>query len=121
MPLFTSQTAKAAASLSTQARANRAQAARSHRSLVLSLADSATDYADSRLIRVRDLLNQLDGQLSAELLRAVPDSKRLKELADAAHRLQEQERTLCGRPLPGTTRRDGPAAPLPRAKLPDPR
>lgn len=60
-------------------------------------APETLDFAKQRLIRVRTQLDRLDAMAAEEL-----DTKRLKELADATSRLQEQERQLAGRPLPGT-------------------
>jgi hypothetical protein len=61
------------------------------------VADSAPSFAQLRLIRVRAQLDKIDA-----LMAECSDTKQLKELADAAHRLQEQERVLDGRPLPGS-------------------
>lgn len=121
VPLFSSDSARAAGAKGNATQARLRAAAGIHRAQVAELAAIPSEYASSRLIRVRDLLNQIDSQLAAELLRAVPDSRRLKELADAAHRLQEQERTLAGRPLPGSRRPGEAAAPAPRPGLPTPR
>lgn len=59
----------------------------------------ALDFADRRLLRVREQLEKLDALAAGE-----KDTKRLKELADATTRLSEQERILAGRPLPGSRR-----------------
>lgn len=59
--------------------------------------ETVQDYTSIRLTRVRLQLDRLDAMAAEET-----DTKRLKELADATSRLQEQERQLAGRPLPGT-------------------
>jgi hypothetical protein len=64
------------------------------------------DFIGLRLSRVRAQLDRLDA-----LLAATTDTKAIKELADATKRLQDQERELSGRPLPGSRR----PAPEPRA------
>lgn len=63
-----------------------------------------SNYSITRLARVREHLDALDQEISDELDKAKPDSKRLKELSDAQTKLEEQERRLSGRPLPGTLR-----------------
>lgn len=63
------------------------------------IAEMTSDFAQRRLMRVRDQLERLDALASG-----VRDTKRLKELADATTRLSEQERILAGRPLPGSRR-----------------
>lgn len=72
------------------------------------------DYTAIRLMRVRKQLDRLDELASEET-----DPKRCKEFADATSRLQEQERQLAGRPLPGTLK---PSSKAPRATqtLPEP-
>ena len=60
---------------------------------------AALDFAERRLMRVREQLEKLD-----DIAKNEKDTKRLKELADATTRLSEQERILAGRPLPGSRR-----------------
>ena len=73
----------------------------------------AIDYTTIRLMRVRKQLDRLDALASEET-----DPKRCKEFADATSRLQEQERQLAGRPLPGTLK---PSARQPkRTEPPEP-
>jgi len=57
------------------------------------------DFISTRLSRVRAQLDRLD-----QLLSIATDTKAIKELADATKRLQDQERELSGRPLPGSRR-----------------
>jgi hypothetical protein len=63
------------------------------------IAQMTEEFADRRLMRVREQLEKLDALAAGE-----KDTKRLKELADATTRLSEQERILAGRPLPGSRR-----------------
>jgi hypothetical protein len=64
-------------------------------------------------MRVREETECIDAMIMKEIRKQHPDSKRLKELADTAHLLAEQERVLDGRPLPGP-RRPKPESALPR-------
>ena len=65
---------------------------------------SAQDFADKRLSRVRAQLDELDNLMASLARRRRPDTKKLKELAEATARLQVQEQQLAGRPGPGTLR-----------------
>ena len=65
---------------------------------------SAQDFADRRLSRVRAQLDELDDLMASLARRRRPDTKKLKELAEATARLQVQEQQLAGRPGPGTLR-----------------
>ena len=88
------------------------------------IAEHSLDYTAIRLMRVRKQLDRLDELASEET-----DPKRCKEFADATSRLQEQERQLAGRPLPGTLKpssRNGPARPsispaVPSTPTPEPK
>ncbi len=79
-------------------------------------AANGDDFQATTLARTRELLSDTLARMAK-----ATDPKDLELLARAASHMAELERRLAGRPLPGTTRRDGPAAPPPRAKLPDPR
>lgn len=63
---------------------------------------SAVDYRGERLVRVRKQLNNIDKSIDVAILKG--DAKQIKELADAQMRLNEQERQLANRPMPGTER-----------------
>jgi len=63
------------------------------------LDEAAGSYVIKRLSRVRAHLDRIDALLAEE-----SDPKRLKELAEASHKLAEQERVLDNRPLPGSRR-----------------
>jgi len=58
-----------------------------------------SDFPSRRLVRVREHLDRLD-----LLLSTAKDPKVLRDLAEAAAKLQTQERELAGRPLPGSRR-----------------
>lgn len=57
------------------------------------------NYLALRLVRVRAQLDLVDAAIVGSVAK---DSKRLKELTDAQARLEEQERRLSNRPLPGS-------------------
>jgi hypothetical protein len=61
--------------------------------------EAAGDYVSRRLARVRAQLDLVDSAIEKAI---GGDSKRLKELTEAQSRLEEQERRLSGRPLPGS-------------------
>jgi hypothetical protein len=67
-------------------------------------ANGESSFQQARLMRVREELECIDAMMMKEIKKPNSDSKRLKELADAAHRLAEQERVLDNRPLPGSRR-----------------
>ena len=73
-------------------------------------AEPDPDYTAVRLMRVRKQLDRLDALAAEET-----DPKRCKEFADATSRLQEQERQLANRPLPGTLKPSQPKAQRTRA------
>lgn len=56
-------------------------------------------FADKTLLRVRKQIERLSDEIDDAI---EGDSKKLKELTDALARLNEVERQLSGRPLPGT-------------------
>jgi hypothetical protein len=108
MPRFTSANAKqmAARSLATR-RATKMERERQPAPAPVQTDPSATgesSFPRLRLMRVRGQLTRLDVMMMEESTKKTPDTKKLKELADAAHRLQEQERILDNRPLPGSRR-----------------
>ena len=74
------------------------------------VAEQQADFAQVRLARVRAQLDELDKVMQKQARRARPDSKKLKELADATARLQVQESQLAGRPGPGTLKPGAPRA-----------
>lgn len=72
----------------------------------------AADYAARRLLRVRQHLDRLDWLLSKET-----DALVLERMARALSHLAEQERLLCGRPLPGQYRPEIPRESKPQTAL----
>lgn len=79
--------------------------------------DTADDYTQRRLIRVRLHLDAVDAEI-ANCVRG--DSKRLKELVETQNRLNSQERELSMRPAPGTTKPTAPKGPKASAFAPPP-
>lgn len=65
---------------------------------------TSDDYPAVILARTRTQLDLVGRQITTELEREKPDSRRLRDLTDAQTRLAEQERVLSGRPLPGSRR-----------------
>ncbi len=111
-PQWTPEQAREMAVRGNQAKA----AARLARAERLNKAANGTEFQEDTLARTREILTS-----TMDRMAKATDPKDLELLARAASHMAELERRLAGRPLPGTTRRDGPAAPPPRAKLPDPR
>ena len=72
------------------------------------------DYHETRLTRVRVMLDELDAQQLK-----TRDPQQRERLARAQTLLAEQERILAGRPLPGA-RRPGPASDRPASTLIEP-
>jgi hypothetical protein len=65
---------------------------------------TSDDYPAIVIARTRTQLDLISKQVTAELEKDKPDSRRLRDFADAQTRLSEQERILSGRPLPGSRR-----------------
>ena len=63
-----------------------------------------SDYASRCLARTRAQLDLVAAQITAALQCAKLDERKLKTLTEAQDRLQEAERKLAGRPLPGSHR-----------------
>jgi hypothetical protein len=61
--------------------------------------DEHSAYLQTRLSRVRRMLDRID-----ECIESESDPMRLDKLTSAQSKLAEQERVLAGRPLPGTKR-----------------
>ena len=82
----------------------------------------AVTYAERCLARTRAQLDLVADQITEELKKSKLDERKLKTLTEAQDRLQEAERKLAGRPLPGShrPRQAGPAAPVAGAWLDDP-
>ena len=82
---------------------------------------ASDDYPAVVLARTRTQLDLVGQQITTELEREKPDSRRLRDLTDAQTRLSEQERILAGRPLPGSRRpgQDRQVAPAVGAWLAD--
>lgn len=115
MPLITPQTAAELAAKSHEARRRNKELREQSDTEPQPIPQTepiALDFAAQRLSRVRTQLDRIDALAAEET-----DPKQLKFLADAAGRLQEQERQLAGRPLPGTLK---PSAKPPRRPEPMP-
>ena len=80
-----------------------------------------SDYASRCLARTRAQLDLVAEQITEELKRSALDERKLKTLTEAQDRLQEAERKLAGRPLPGShrPRQAGPTVPVAGAWLDD--
>jgi uncharacterized membrane protein YccC len=113
MALFTVETSLLAAQRSIQSRRDRAKRLKDLEAQAIANAQKpvkpiveqtiVSDFQTVRLTRVREQLDRIDSMLSTE-----EDPKRIKELADATARLQEQERQLANRPMPGSLRPQSP-------------
>lgn len=99
MPFITAENAAELARKSHEAKRAKAERVQAevNEALKQQVATDSTDFISQRLSRVRAQLVRLDALASQE-----DDPKRIREYADATSRLQEQERQLAGRPLPGT-------------------
>ena len=64
----------------------------------------AVTYAERCLARTRSQLDLVADQITEELKKSKLDERKLKTLTEAQDRLQEAERKLAGRPLPGSHR-----------------
>ena len=64
----------------------------------------AVTYAERCLARTRAQLDLVADQITEELKKSKLDERKLKTLTEAQDRLQEAERKLAGRPLPGSHR-----------------
>ena len=95
MPLFTPETASTAGKLGAMARWHSPKPEPEP----VTLPPIPENFAAIRLSRVREQLNRIDAMILEE-----SDPQRLDRLASAQARLSEQERTLDGRPLPGSMR-----------------
>ena len=109
MALITSATARAMAALSAESRRiNPLKAVPPGYKLVREdypeHVPASDDYPALVLARTRTQLDLIAKQVTTELEKEKPDSRRLRDLADAQTRLSEQERILSGRPLPGSRR-----------------
>jgi len=60
------------------------------------------EYKEIRLVRVRKQLDLIDAAMFKEANKRNPDGRKLRELADAQKRLDEQERHLSDRWVAGT-------------------
>lgn len=68
------------------------------------IAPADNNYNQRRLTRVRQQLAMVDQSIEAVMSRKVVNGQNLNWLCSAQERLSEQERTLAGRPLPGSMR-----------------
>jgi hypothetical protein len=76
------------------------------------LTDGLPAQVRARLQRTRGHLDKLRDKLDAELAKKeAPDWRALKAIADAIATLEDVERVLDGRPLPGALRPTGRQAP----------
>ena len=100
MALITSENARQLADIG---RANtKARIQKLRETVDIALKNPALDFNERTLSRVRVQMDSVADEIDKELLRTVPDSKRLKELTDSFDRLSDRERILAGRPLPGS-------------------
>lgn len=119
MPQFTPQNAKEMAQRSAEARRLNRQRAEEAALLPPQVAQSVPQAAEdtyvlTRLLRVRGHLDRIDRMMASE-----QDPKRLRDLAAVTRDLEEQERRLSGRPLPGSKRpRPEPAKKISSAPAP---
>ena len=81
----------------------------------------AVTYAERCLARTRAQLDLVADQITEELKKSKLDERKLKTLTEAQDRLQEAERKLAGRPLPGShrPRQAGQTLPIAGAWLDD--
>lgn len=102
-PFINSENAKLLAKKSWDARRAKKQAAQeieqASNQPSKPLQKASDDYTASRLVRVRKQLNMLDKMLEEE-----SSAQAIDKLASAIAKLSELERTLAGRPLPGSFR-----------------
>lgn len=107
---FTSETAKIAAQKSAESRRQTPLRAvpTGYKVVPAAMVDvelnvpTGPSYAEQRLARVRNQLDLVDCRIREEAAKQTPDGQLLNWLAAAQARLNDQERELSGRPLPGT-------------------
>ena len=103
---FTAQTARLAAQRSVASRAiasqRRKEQPKAEPLPKPAAVQAVDDYAQAVLERTRTQLDLVAQRITEELESDMPDTRRLRDLADAQHKLSEQERILAGRPLPGS-------------------
>ena len=100
--LFTSETAAEMGRRSAEARRKRDEFVRSTISAIETIPAhqrQTPTFTDKSLLRVRIQINRIHDQIDEAI---TGDPKKLKELAESLARLNEIERQLSGRPLPGT-------------------
>lgn len=79
---------------------------------------NSADYLVKCLLRARRQLDKIGRMIAKELDAEKTDTRRLRDLTDSQTRVSEWERTLDGRPLPGSHRPQGRAqGPKPGAWL----
>jgi hypothetical protein len=104
MPLFTAETARAAAIRSHAANSARFRPAIPPDPPAQPPQPAHDEYSAKVLARTRTQLDLVANSILHELTKSNPDSRRLRDLSDAQRHLAEQERILAGRPLPGSRR-----------------
>ncbi len=123
MARFNADNAREMAARSLQARKANEEKRRQLLAQAAAQAESITadDYLSRRVLRVRTQIELLSQRIDEELEKRSADGQKLNWLCSALERLQEQERELSGRPLPGTLKprpepgrpqRIGPVEPL---------
>ena len=99
MALFTVESGRLAGLKSVQVRKERAAQPKPAPVIPVNPTEEQPSFTAIRLSRVREQLNRIDAMMLDE-----SDPQKLDRLASAQARLSEQERTLDGRPLPGSMR-----------------
>jgi hypothetical protein len=114
MSLFTSESARTMAAKAHEARKRNAESKRNGQleqepqRTAIHPAKHGDSYICARLVRVRKQLGALDALIDGEMAKPDADPARLDKLAAALSRLHDIERTLAGRPLPGSLRPTSP-------------
>lgn len=105
-PLFTKANAREMSARGNAARWSRTRPEQASNAIEANEATRvpSDDYRQRRLLRVRKQLDLVDEQIKAQAERRIPDGQTLNWLCAAQARLDEQERSLSNRPLPGTLR-----------------
>lgn len=101
-PLFTTENAREMQARAVEARRRNAELREAERLAALVAAQTAppaSDYVAARLMRVREHIARVDGELAK-----ASEALDIERLARALAALAELERVLDGRPLPGSRR-----------------
>lgn len=126
--LFTSESARASVQIALKNKAEakaKAEALAKHASNTLSDSEA---FREQRAVRAREHMRLLQEKIDAELAKAKPDTKALRELSDTLAKFELVEQKLSGRASPGSLRpssrkpdkdRQSYAAPEPTSEEPE--